>query len=164
MKTSKIILSLIAAIILIGCRSAKPTSSYEILADSVAISADSTFSLRQDSASISDKARIMTDNKINFVEGGGAIFISSDGSVALSGVAGVRYFNSSNSERRKTKGSLNVQSHTKDSIAFSHQSTSHAETRHMVSSVGLGWKLKIAFVSLFVLMILIVIAKCRKYN
>lgn len=161
-KSVNITLCFLTAILLIGCRSAKPEVTSEIVADNVAVSGASSFRLHHDSSSISDKVRIMSEDKINFVEGGGAILLSSDGSVSLSGVAMVKYSNSRTSDRRKTKDSFTKQSQTNDSIAVSHQSVLHTETRPAVSSGKFGWKLKIALVLIILLIIKMMISKIRR--
>lgn len=157
-----IFIGLFAAIVLTGCRIAKPTVISEMSTDSLTISANTSIGVCYDSIIISEKTGILTDEKVEFVEGGGSVFISDDGALYMSGVAAVSSSRIKSSERKEETKSMDMQAHSKDSVVAANLATSYSESKPTVVSGTGGWRKKYVVVALVVLIILILVTKIRK--
>lgn len=157
MKTIKIILCLLAAILLAGCRSSRPTVVYEVSADSLSVSEYTFFSVIKDSISVSAEIMNRINDTVEFVDGGGCVSVSSDGSLIMSGVANVKSSRLNSSASRAESQSLELQYQSKDSITETHCGTTFSESRPNGSTGKLGIKpfLGIAVILIFLVMIFI---------
>lgn len=166
-KLKKRVSVVLMAMLLSGCRSAKPTIASETMADSVSVSAVSSIDLYQDSVIKKEKTKIQTDEVVEFVEGGGFVSISADGSVEMSGVANVKSSGLNYSVSDTESQTFKLHCRSKDSITESHSGTAFSESRQTGSAVKCGIKpfLGIAIFLIFLIMILVAKLKdCIKIN
>lgn len=163
MNTSKIILSLLTAVILAGCRSSRPTGIYEVSADSLSVSVDKFLSVRKDSISISKESGSRINDTIEFVSGGGCVSVSSDGSVMMSGVANVKSSRLNSSVSNAESHSIELKYQSKDSVAETHSETIFSESRPKGSSGKYGIML-IAGITFFLMMIMLIAKNYRNKN
>ena len=153
-KYSKIISVFIVGIASMGCRNIKPTVSFDKVSDNVALSLDSSSSLRLDSIMMSKENKDFVDDGIEFVEEGGLVSLTPDGGVVMSGVAKVRSTRHQTSADVEAKKSLSSHSQLKDSVASVSQSVFLSESKVNESVSKGGRKLQVGII-LFILLIII---------
>lgn len=161
MKTIKIILCLLAAILLAGCRSSRPTAVYEVSADSLSISVDTFFRVSKDSFYVSTELRNRINDAVEFVDGGGCVSVSSDGSLIMSGVANVKSSRLNSSVSRAESQSLELQYQSKDSIAETHCGTTFSESRPNGGAAKCSVKSIVGIAVILIFLVMIFIARFK---
>lgn len=159
---NKIFFVLLAAILMSGCRTAKPTAVSEASTDSLAISANTSLFISHDSVIILEKTGMMTDEKVEFVEEGGYVFVSADGILSMAGVAAVRSSRLKSYGRKEVAESLDMQAQSNDSVVAANRETSYIETKPKVSTASNGRKMKLAALVLLCIVIIILISKLNR--
>ena len=157
-----IILGLLAFLLMSGCHTAKPTAVSEIVSDSLSISIESASSLCYDSVSISDESRFLVYDSVRFVDGGGSVAMSADGSLLLSGVAEVRSSRLKSSVKRDEGKCLSHRYQSKESVAEMRHTESVSQQSPFSSSPWHSWKSKVIIAALILLIILFLAPKMKK--
>lgn len=158
----KVSIALLACVMLVGCHTAKPTSVSEVVSDSLSISIESASSLCYDSVSISDESRTLVYDSVRFVEGGGSVSVSADGSLLLSGVAEVRSSRLKSSVKRDEGKYLSHRYRSKDSVAEIRHAESVSQQNTDSVSAWSGWKSKASIMALILLMLLILVPRIKR--
>ncbi|MDE6380344.1 MAG: hypothetical protein K2L11_07715 [Muribaculaceae bacterium] len=162
MKISKIIFCLLSTVLLGACRSSRPTTVCDVSNDSLNLSKEKFLSVRKDSISISTELMNRINDTIEFGDGGGCIYVSSDGSVIMSDVAKVKSSRLNTSANKAESQKLDLQYQSKDSITETHIATTMSESRPSDSSGKFCIKL-IARCAV-ILMLIMLIAKINRKN
>lgn len=152
----------LAGIMLVGCHTAKPSAVSAAVSDSLSISIESASSVNHDSVSISDESMTLAYDSVGFVDGGGTVSVSADGSLFLSGVAEIRSSRLRSSVKIDEGKSLSEQFLSKESV----EEVSHAESVSEQNSASVsawrGWKSKVAIAALILLMALVLVPKIKR--
>lgn len=158
----KIIFTLLAAILLTGCRTARPTVMSEESTDSVKIFTNTSLSISHDSIIISENIEMLTDEIVKFVEGGGSISVSFDGSLVMSGVASVHSSTNRASSAVEENVSSNIETQRKDSLSISRNEESFSDThvKDSATQSRLKWSGIISAI-IFLMLLIIIIRRIR---
>lgn len=161
-KSNTILFGLFAAIVLTGCRTAKPTVMSEASMDSLTISTNTSIGVRHDSIIISEKTERLTDEKVEFMEGGGSVVLSDDGTLYMSGVAAVRSSRLKSSERKEESKSQNVKTQSNDSVVTTNRSILYSESKYTASDAGGCRRFKAAIVAFIILNLIAILIRLRR--
>lgn len=149
--------------ILTSCRSSKPTTTFQAVNDSLTFSTDASLSLSHDSVIISENTEVLTDEIVEFVEGGGAIYVTSDGSLVINGVASLHSSGSRAYSDVKENVSSEILTHRKNSLSTTKNKESHSEikVKDSVTRSSLKWS-GILSAIIFLVLIVMLLRRIRR--
>ena len=156
----KIMFTLLVVILLSGCRTARQSVMSEASVDSEKIFTNTSLSINHDSIIISEVSMEKTSGIVKFVEGGGLISVTSDGSLVMAGVASMH----SSANRASSAVAENVSSdfeiQSKDSLSVSSKKESHSESKANISSPHIPLK-KIGLTFFLIILLLVIIKRIK---